>query len=223
MGILIAIILITCWLAHQVFMLMNQPVNLADSWFWINLLVQTWLFTGLFITAHDAMHGSISKHQKVNLFFGYVSTLLFAGMWYPNLVTQHRLHHVAVATALDPDYKMGNQRFFSWWFSFMRHYVTLWQILIMSLLFNIGILFFTQTQLLLLWILPSILSTFQLFYFGTFRPHRLPHTRQMEPYKARSQKRNHLGAFFCCYFFGYHYEHHAFPETPWWRLYKKKN
>jgi beta-carotene ketolase (CrtW type) len=45
----------------------------------------------------------------------------------------------------------------------------------------------------------------------------------MEPYKARSQKRNHLGAFFCCYFFGYHYEHHAFPETPWWRLYKKKN
>jgi beta-carotene ketolase (CrtW type) len=26
-----------------------------------------------------------------------------------------------------------------------------------------------------------------------------------------------------CYFFGYHYEHHESPQTPWWKLYQIKN
>jgi beta-carotene ketolase (CrtW type) len=25
-----------------------------------------------------------------------------------------------------------------------------------------------------------------------------------------------------CYFFGYHFEHHESPQTPWWRLYQSK-
>lgn len=223
MGVIIAILIITCWLVHQIYILMHQPVNLTDIWFWVNLLIQTWLFTGLFITAHDAMHGSISRNNRVNHFFGYFSSLLFAGLWYPNLKKQHGLHHKEVATISDPDYKIGNPHFISWWISFMLHYISIWQIMIMAVLFNLGLLFFSEAQLLLLWILPSILATFQLFYFGTFLPHRLPHTQQMEPYKARSQKRNHLWAFISCYFFGYHYEHHTFPETAWWKLYKKKS
>jgi beta-carotene/zeaxanthin 4-ketolase len=222
MGIFIAVLIIWCWASHQVYMLLMQPVNLLDVWFWVNMFIQSWLFTGLFITAHDSMHGTISRNAKVNNFLGFLSTLLFAGMWYPNLLKKHKLHHIYSATMLDPDYHEGNQNFFVWWFSFMKQYVTWWQMLIMAGLFNLGLLSFTELQLLVLWILPSILATFQLFYFGTYVPHHLPHTSEMGIHKARSQKRNHLWAMVSCYFFGYHYEHHVSPQTPWWKLHQLK-
>ncbi len=222
MGIFIALIIMLCWALHLAFMLLMQPVNLLDPWFWVNMLIQTWLFTGLFITAHDSMHGAITTHRKLNYFLGFTSTLLFAGMWYPMLIKKHKLHHIHVATSLDPDYHTGHQNFFAWWFSFMKQYVTIWQILIMAGLFNIGLLFFSEIQLIVLWIIPSILATFQLFYFGTYLPHRLPHTTQMGIYKSRSLNKNHFWAMISCYFFGYHYEHHHSPQTPWWRLYKIK-
>lgn len=210
------------WGMHLVYILIYQPLDVLNIGFWCHLLVQSWLFTGLFITAHDSMHGTISQHKRVNNFLGFFATLLFAGMWYPMLLKKHKLHHIYSATALDPDYKVGNQNFFVWWFSFMKQYVTLWQILIMAVLFNVGLIFFTEMQLIVLWIIPSILATFQLFYFGTYLPHHLPHTPEMQPHKARSQKRNHLWAMLSCYFFGYHYEHHSSPQTPWWKLYQIK-
>jgi beta-carotene/zeaxanthin 4-ketolase len=104
----------------------------------------------------------------------------------------------------------------------MIQYITVWQVLIMAVLFNIGLIWFNEPRLFLLWILPSVLSTFQLFYFGTYLPHRLPHSDTMTPHMARSQPRNHLVAMLTCYFFGYHYEHHASPRTPWWKLYRIK-
>ena len=69
--------------------------------------------------------------------------------------------------------------------------------------------------------LPGILATGQLFYFGTYLPHRGSHSKENK-HKSRSQKLNHAWAFVTCYFFGYHYEHHASPATPWWKLYQKK-
>lgn len=166
------------------------------------------------------MHGAISPNKKLNNIFGYIATTLYAGLWYPQLKKKHRLHHIYVGTEKDPDYKTGNQNFFLWWVSFMKQYLTIWQILIMAVIFNIGLLFFNEPQLIILWIVPSILSTFQLFYFGTYIPHKLPHTSKMEPHRARSQKRNLLWALISCYFFGYHYEHHESPKTPWWKIYK---
>ncbi len=93
----------------------------------------------------------------------------------------------------------------------------------MAGLFNLGLLFFSEIQLIVLWIIPSILATFQLFYFGTYLPHRLPHITEMGIYKSRTLKKNHLWAMLSCYFFGYHYEHHASPQTPWWKLYQTNN
>ena len=222
MGLFIAFLIILCWGAHLFYMLLFQPVDMLDVWFWVHIVLQSWLFTGLFITAHDAMHGTITSNKSLNNFLGFFTTLLFAGMWYPNLLRNHKLHHINVGTNNDPDYFVGHQHFFVWWYSFMKHYITLWQMLIMAVLFNIGLLYFSEIQLLTLWVLPSIVATFQLFYFGTYLPHHLPHTSEMEPHKARSQKRNHLWAMLSCYFFGYHYEHHASPKTPWWKLYQLK-
>lgn len=64
----------------------------------------------------------------------------------------------------------------------------------MAGLFNLGLLFFSEIQLIVLWIIPSILATFQLFYFGTYLPDRLPHITEMRIYKSRTLKKNHLWA-----------------------------
>ena len=222
MGTFIAILIILSWAAHLLYILLFQTVNPSEISFWLHLLLQSWLFTGLFITAHDSMHGTVSRNRILNYLLGFLSTMLYAGMWYPMLIKKHHAHHEWPGTEKDPDYHVGNQNFFVWWFSFMKAYLTIWQIIIMAVLFNVGLIFFTELQLIVLWIIPAFLSTFQLFYFGTFLPHRLPHTTEMLPHNARTQNRNHLWAFLSCYFFGYHSEHHASPRTPWWQLYKMK-
>ena len=223
MGIVYALIILVSWGVHLVYMLLNQPVEVSDPWFWLHFLVQTWLFTGLFITAHDAMHGLISKNRFVNTTLGTIGSLFYAGLWYSKLRQKHYLHHLYPGTSQDPDYSRGSQNFFVWWYRFMIQYITIWQFLIMAVLFNIGLIWFSEMQLIILWIIPSVLSTFQLFYFGTYVPHRLPHTQEMGLHKARSQRNNHLIALFSCYFFGYHWEHHDSPGTPWWQLYRIKH
>ncbi len=223
MGIIYAVIILLSWGGHLVYMLLNQPVDVSDLWFWLHVLVQTWLFTGLFITAHDAMHGLVSKNRFVNTTLGTIGSMFYAGLWYPKLRQKHYLHHLYPGTSQDPDYSTGSQNFLVWWYRFMIQYITIWQFLIMALLFNLGLLWFSELQLIVLWIIPSILSTFQLFYFGTYAPHRLPHTEKMGLHKARSQRNNHLIALFSCYFFGYHWEHHDSPGTPWWQLYRIKH
>lgn len=78
----------------------------------MRILIQTWLFTGLFITALDAMHGTVSSYKSVHKVMGFPAALLQAGMWYSTLVKKHKLHHLHSATAKDPDYHTGNQNFF---------------------------------------------------------------------------------------------------------------
>lgn len=223
MGVIIAICIISAWFIHLIFMLLYQPVSWLDPWLWTHMAIQTWLYTGLFITAHDSMHGTVSENKRLNFILGYISTWLFAGMYYPQLLKKHQLHHLYPGSDADPDYKTGNQRFFVWWFSFLKQYITFWQILYMAILFNILLIWFNEIQLILFWVIPSIAATFQLFYFGTFIPHHLPHTSDMLPHNSRTQKPNHFIAFISCYFFGYHYEHHHSPQTPWWKLYKLKD
>jgi beta-carotene ketolase (CrtW type) len=122
-----------------------------------------------------------------------------------------------VHTALDPDYHNGN--FLSWYVTFIKNYLSVWQVVFMAMLFNVLKLCIPQQNLLLFWVLPSLMSTMQLFYFGTYLPHQGEHSNR---HQSRSQGKNHVVAFFSCYFFGYHYEHHDSPATPWWLLWKMK-
>ncbi|MCF8372812.1 MAG: fatty acid desaturase [Bacteroidales bacterium] len=221
MGILIAISILSAWIIHLFYCLMNVEIAWANPWIYLHILIQTHLFTGLFITAHDAMHQSISKSVKMNRVFGYLAAFLFAGMNYKKLKPKHFDHHRYPGSDSDPDFHTSN-RFFRWWFEFMKQYISFWQILIMAGLFNLLMIWYNESQLLLLWVLPSVLSTFQLFYFGTYLPHRQPHNLLHPIHRSRTQKKNHFWAFLSCYFFGYHLEHHQFPGTPWWKLYLKK-
>ena len=213
-GLLVALLVVGSWVVC-IFYLMQLEVNFSSPLLYLFILVQMHLYTGLFITAHDAMHGTVSSNKTLNNLTGYLCTLLYASFWYPKLYTKHHLHHSHVHTVDDPDYHEGN--FVQWYVRFIRTYLSIWQIVVMAVLFNILKLWIPQTNLLLLWVVPSLLSTLQLFYFGTYLPHKGEHDN---PYQSRSQSRNHLLAFFSCYFFGYHYEHHDAPWVPWWKLWR---
>jgi len=214
-GLLIALLVLGCWVTSTV-LLMQWRVSFANPLLYLLVLLQMHLYTGLFITAHDAMHGTVSSNKRVNNLTGYTCTFLYALFWYPKLFTKHHQHHNHVHTPNDPDYYEGN--FLSWYFNFIKNYLSVWQVVAMAILFNILKLWLPQANLLLFWVIPSLLSTFQLFYFGTYQPHKGQHDNRRQ---SRSQPKNHLLAFLSCYFFGYHYEHHDSPGTPWWELWRK--
>jgi len=222
MGILIAFLILFLWAAHLVYLLVFVEVSFAPIML-LHIAIQTYLYTGLFITAHDAMHGLVSSNRNINTFIGQSATWLFAALSYSQLNQKHQLHHQFPGEEADPDYNAHTQNFWRWWFSFLKNYVSWWQIITMAVVFNILQIWVNQQNLIVFWVLPSFLATFQLFYFGTYRPHRLPHIESMMPHNARSQKGSHLWAMLSCYFFGYHYEHHESPQTPWWKLYRIKN
>ncbi|RYZ98407.1 MAG: fatty acid desaturase [Sphingobacteriaceae bacterium] len=214
-GLLIALLVLACW-SVSIVLLMQWDVNFANPLTYFFMLVQMHLYTGLFITAHDSMHGTVSPNHKLNDTVGFICTFLYASFWYPKLYEKHHRHHNHVHTEHDPDYHNGS--FWAWYFRFMRNYLSIWQIVIMAIAYNVLKLWIPEPNLLLFWVAPSLLSTFQLFYFGTYLPHKGEHDNK---HFARSQPRNHVVAFFSCYFFGYHYEHHDSPGTPWWKLWKR--
>ncbi len=215
-GVIIGSSIIILWLLHLLFLL-SKPINFSHWSTYLHILVQTHLYTGLFITAHDSMHGCVSRNTRINKTIGFVSATLFSFNFYNKLFKKHHLHHKHVATDKDPDF--SEKGFFLWYFKFIIQYLSIWQIILMAITYNILKLFFSDINLIIYWMIPAILSTLQLFYFGTYLPHR---KKPNNEHFARSPKKNHLLAFLSCYFFGYHYEHHAFPATPWWLLYKVK-
>jgi beta-carotene ketolase (CrtW type) len=222
MGLVIALSIILIWLAHLIYLLAFVEVMPASPIILVHIAIQTYLYTGLFITAHDAMHGLVSPDKAINKNIGWLATRLFAALSFSRLLVKHQLHHRFPGEAADPDYSVNSQNFWLWWFSFMKNYISWWQIIFMAVSFNILQIWVDQWNLVLFWILPSILATFQLFYFGTYRPHRLPHTETMLPYNSRTQNGPNWWAMLSCYFFGYHYEHHEWPHIPWWKLYQTK-
>lgn len=222
MGVFISIIIIVLWLFNLMYSLNYVNINLTSFSIYFHFFIQIFLFTGLFITGHDAMHNAISSNRTINKVIGYISSFLFAGLSYKKLVNNHRKHHAFVGSENDPDYSIKHQNPFLWFAIFMYRYLSFTQIIIMAIIFNLLKIKFTEISIWSFWVVPAILSTFQLFYFGTYKPHKLPHTEEMQPYNSRTQRKNHLLAFISCYFFGYHYEHHYKPDKPWWKLYQVK-
>ncbi len=224
MGIILALIIIALWGFHLAYMLSYVAFSTGNPWMYLHIVIQAYLYTGLFITGHDAMHGGVARSKQLNNVLGASATFLFAGMSYWRLKKNHKMHHRFPAAKEDPDFYTGSQNFWVWWGTFMWRYLTLGQLIIMAAAFNVFVHIFRmgEFKVLTYWALPAILGTLQLFYFGVYRPHRLPHQENMMPHRARSQSKNHLWAMLSCYFFGYHFEHHENPGIPWWKLYQSK-
>jgi len=219
LGIYVAIAVILTWVL-AFFFGMQIKLNLANPLQWVWVFIVTHLFTGLFITAHDAMHGTVAKDNfSLNRFIGQLSTTLYAFFSYDKMYKNHHKHHDHTAEEGDPDVHEGS--FFIWYYRFLREYLSIWQIVFYAIAFNILKLFFPTENLICFWIVPALLSTIQLFYFGTYRPHHKEHQNRNKHHSG-SMKLNHVRSFLACYFFGYHYEHHALPYVPWWQLWKVK-
>jgi beta-carotene/zeaxanthin 4-ketolase len=214
-GLFFALTIISLWSISLIFLL-HYEIKWSNPLVYVFILVQTHLYTGIFITAHDAIHGVVvPDNKRLNYWIGFTCATLFAYNNYEKLSRKHHLHHAHVVSDDDPDYYNGN--FFRWYLKFALEYVTIWQIILMAITYNILKLYFPMENLIVFWEVPAILSTLQLFYFGTYLPHRGEHEIENK-FKSRSQRLNHYKAFLACYFFGYHHEHHAYPYLPWWQL-----
>jgi beta-carotene/zeaxanthin 4-ketolase len=184
--------------------------------------VQAWLSTGLFIIAHDCMHGSFAPGRpRINRAVGTVSLAAYAALSYGALLPKHMSHHTAPGTADDPDFHhSAPRRPVAWFLRFFRNYYTHGQIgritvaAIIYLLLGASLL-----NIVIFWAVPAVLALVQLFVFGTYLPHRHTDEAFADDHRARSNARSHLGSLLTCYHFGgYHHEHHLSPATPWWRL-----
>lgn len=102
-GWLVALLVIGVWCLVLV-LNMNRTFTFSEPAAWLWMLVQTHLFTGLFITAHDAMHGTISPNTRLNNWIGRMALYLFALNSWKKLLPKHHEHHRYVATDDDPDY-----------------------------------------------------------------------------------------------------------------------
>lgn len=220
-GVAFATLIVVGWLAWESFALLALDPGTTSPLVTIaTILVLTFLYTGLFITAHDAMHGLVApRYPTLNHCVGQIAVFLYAAFSMRRLLVEHRRHHAAPATADDPDFhEIG--RFLPWYVHFMYHYVSWSQLAVMCVLFNVfhhlcGI---PTDRLLLFWAFPALLSTVQLFYFGTYLPHRRPESGYGDQHAAQTSGYPRLLSLLSCYHFGYHWEHHAYPFVPWWRL-----
>ena len=218
-GLFIAITIIGLW-GVSLFLLLTLDVAALIP---IGVLCQTFLYTGLFITAHDAMHGSVCPaHPRINNSVGTIAVRLYALFSYRKLLEKHWAHHRTPASDTDPDFHDGEHSgFWAWYLRFMREYLSGWQILGMAIVFQIMeyVLRVPTINLILFWVTPALLSTLQLFYFGTYLPHRLPTGGYYDnPHRAQSNAYATFWSFITCYHFGYHWEHHEYPSVPWWEL-----
>ncbi|MDX2213978.1 MAG: fatty acid desaturase [Oculatellaceae cyanobacterium bins.114] len=221
-GVAIAAIILSVWMISLV-MLLSADLSKSSPWLMgLALLWQTFLYSGLFITAHDAMHGAVfPMNARVNNAIGSFAVFVYGLFSYRELFQKHWLHHKHPSTELDPDFHDGRHtNFFSWYFYFMQRYWSWSRILGLIVLFH-SIHYFlhiSELNLSLFWVFPSIFSSMQLFYFGTFLTHREPDDGYTTKHRARSTTFSTFWSFITCYHFGYHHEHHEYPHLPWWKL-----
>lgn len=222
-GLLLAAAVGAAWLAIH--------VGAIFFWQWRTELVsfaimivfaQAWLSTGLFIVAHDCMHGSLAPGRpQLNRTIGTLCLGLYAGLSYRALLPKHLAHHAAPGTAGDPDFDPDNPRRLAPWFlRFFRGYYTHGQILrITAVAIVYMLLGASLLNIVIFWAIPASLALVQLFVFGTYLPHRHADDAFADDHRARSNKLPMFGSLISCFHFGgYHHEHHLSPGTAWWRL-----
>ena len=193
------------------------------------LLIRTFLHTGLFVIAHDAIHGNVLPHcPLVNRWLGQVALGLYGFLPYQTCYRLHWRHHAHPAQKQDPDFypkpdgsSLGY--FVRWYCNFMASYLTTRTLV--AVMAGIGIFSFSSVfifqvaiqNLILFWIVPWILSSIQLFAFGIFLPHAGA-SASHRPHQPRSYYYPIVCSLLTCYHFSYHWEHHTYPDVPWYQL-----
>ena len=194
----------------------------------VAVLVRGFLHTGLFIVAHDAMHGVLRPAcLEANARWGRIALTLYAGLPYGSCRAKHELHHRFSGGTGDPDvhgaHRPGLMGAVRWFLHFLGGYLSWDQ---MARLLGgwgvLGLLSLALTptagrNLLLFCILPLLLSSLQLFVFGTYLPHRSTDPDSGSP-RPHSLDLPVWLSLLTCYHFGYHWEHHQYPWLAWHEL-----
>ena len=222
-GLSLAALIVGAWIAVHGYAMFAFSLRWDTAAAAILLVaLQCWLFVGLFIVSHDAMHGSLAPGRaRVNTAIGASLLFLYAGFDWRKLKPAHFEHHKAPGTPTDPDFDTENPRsFVRWYLTFLKRYFGWPSVVFVTAVFWLYHLAFgvSVAKMLLFYAAPSILSSLQLFYFGTYRPHRHDGGAFADRHNARSDGFSTLASLASCYHFGYHHEHHCHPHTPWWRL-----
>lgn len=224
-GILLAACIISAWLAVHIYAVFFHDLS-APFWATLTLIaLQCWLYTGAFIVAHDTMHGSLFPNSpKANALLGTAILFVYAGFSWRYMREAHHAHHHSPGTNKDPDFNAQNPTaFWPWYFKFFTEYFGLRQFLTLLgftlvYIFIFGAAYFNTV---IMWAVPAILSSVQLFYFGTYLTHR--HGAPFaDDHKARTNEFPRWLSLLTCFHFGYHHEHHLMPHEPWWRLPRRK-
>jgi beta-carotene/zeaxanthin 4-ketolase len=221
-GLVVALLIISLW-GVSLISLLNIDVATFPTWLIsIAIVWQIFLYTGLFITAHDAMHGSVfQQNKKINHAIGSLVVWLYGFFSYRELLKKHWLHHQHPASELDPDFHDGEKKNgILWYLHFMKRYWSWNRFIWLTIAYNLAtlVLNISLINLVLFWIVPPILSSIQLFYFGTYLPHRQPKEGYVRPHCAQTIVLPIFWSFVTCYHFGYHREHHEYPHLSWWQL-----
>jgi beta-carotene ketolase (CrtW type) len=219
----LGLMIMLSWLALHLAAIFGAPV---DEWSPLALVgvvvVQAWLSTGLFIIAHDCMHGAFAPGRPArNRTVGRTALMLYAGLDYDRMMPAHFAHHRHVGTHKDPDFNADAPRHLVRWFlRFFRNYYTHMQLVRITVVACIYLLLGASlVNFAVFWAVPALMALAQLFVFGTYLPHRHGNGPFADHHRARSVGPGGLVSLISCFHFGgYHHEHHHHPQTPWWRL-----
>jgi beta-carotene ketolase (CrtW type) len=223
-GLVLAALIIGTWLLVHVGSIFFVDWTHDGLWLVAPFVValQCWLSVGLFIVAHDTMHGSLApQYPALNRLIGRFSVFIYAGFSYDKLFENHHAHHRNAGTADDPDFDENHpSSFWPWYIKFFRHYFGWREFGVLCVVVALYTLILRERfpVMLMFWALPAILSSVQLFYFGTYRPHRIDDTPFTDRHRTRSNDFSYGLSLLTCFHFGYHHEHHDAPWVPWWKL-----
>ena len=190
------------------------------------VLVRSFLHTGLFILAHDAMHNSlVPGHGLINQRIGRVCLWLYAGLNYDACKRNHQRHHQMPESEADPDFcPAHNRSLLAWLVRFLRNYLNPAQLSRLILVLTVLLLAAQPLQsqpfvtVSVTFLLPLLISTAQLFFVGTYLPHRKDHNQTGHEVSIKSLNLHPFASLLACYHFGYHREHHNNPKAPWFLL-----
>ncbi|KAL0048922.1 hypothetical protein WJX82_002471 [Trebouxia sp. C0006] len=222
-GVWVAAGLITAWATMIHITVFHTPLHSlqAVALFWPMMQ----LHTGVFITAHDAMHGAIApSNPKLNQIMGRLAGTLYAGLDYDTMKVAHHEHHLHTGIQeKDPDFHSGNPGLLPWAGKFIKKYLTIKQMVILNLMVGaVQISGAPYKNMVVFLLCAGLLSAAQLFYFGTYVPHRPP---KDNPQQVMSWEKSNptwattrLASFVTCYHFDCHVEHHHNPRLAWYEL-----
>ena len=213
------------WLLSLVGLFFVGSDDLAVPWIVVAILGRTLLQTGLFIVGHDAMHGSLlPMAPRLNDRIGTLALRVYACLPWDRCRSNHHSHHLAPGTLADPDFHgLQAAHPLAWYGRFMVGYLARGQMGWLLVSWSAIALFCSLhsptawRDVLLFCTLPLLLSSLQLFLFGTYLPHRAG-AGTANPHHASSLAMPVWLSFVACFHFGYHWEHHEHPEQPWFRL-----